>query len=89
MDMNVIFVGKKRGVDTLLFGVTADDAALATSLINAPGVGKQFLVFATFPDGKPANVVFGDAPVVSSAPAVNQASINALLDNPPWEALIY
>lgn len=89
MEMNIIFVGKKRGVDTLLFGVTGDDTAVAASLINMPGVGKQFLVFASYPDGKPVSVVFGDAPVVSNDPAVNQASIDALLANPPWDALVY
>jgi len=87
--MNVIYIGKKRGVDTVIFSVTTDDATLAPSLVNMPGVGKGFLVFATFPDGKPASVSFDNAPLVSSDPAVNQTAIDAMLAAPPWDALIY
>lgn len=89
MEMNVIYIGKKRGVDTLMFAVTADDAALATSLINMPGVGKRFLVFSTLPDGRPASVNFDDAPAVSSVPADNQTAIDAQLSAPLWDALNY
>lgn len=87
--MNIVFIGKKRGVDTLMFGVSAVDSLVAETLRSAPGIGKPFLVFGSFPDGRPASVNFDDAPVVSSDIAANQAAIDDMLANPRWDALIY
>lgn len=89
MEMKLICTVKKRGVDTFGVMVTADNTDHATFIKNIPGVGKPFWLFATLPDGNPSAADFTDAPLVDIDPAVNQATIDAMLANPPWDALVY
>lgn len=87
--MKLICTVKKRGVDTFGVITTADNTDHATFVKNAVGVGKPYLLFATLPDGNPSGADFSDAPICNNDPAVNQAAIDAMLADPPWDALIY
>lgn len=87
--MNLLCIVKKRGVDSFQVFVTAANTDHATHVKSIPGVGKPFLLFATLPDGNPASANFTGAPIVSSDASVNQAAIDAMLNDPPWDALVY
>lgn len=87
--MKLICTVKKRGVDTFAVMVTADNTDHATFVKVIPGVGKPFLLFATLPDGNPSAANFANAPLVSNDTAANQAAIDAMLTDPPWDDLIY
>lgn len=87
--MKLICMVKKRGVDTFATVVTAENTNHALFVKNAVGVGKPYFLFATLPDGNPDSANFADAPIVDIDTAVNQANIDAMLANPPWDALIY
>ena len=89
MEMRLLCMAKKRGVEIFTAQVTADNTDHATFVKNMPGVGKPFFLFATLPDGNPASANFADAPIVSNDTAVNQAAIDEMLNNPPWDALVY
>ena len=89
MEMKLLCIVKKRGVDTFATFVTAENTDHATHVKAIPGVGKPFLLFATLPDGNPASADFSNAPVVSSDVSVNQTAIDAMLADPPWDALNY
>ena len=87
--MNLLCIAKKRGVDTFMVQLTAQNANHAEFVKNMPGVGKPFLLFASLPDGPPTSANFTNAPVVSSDTSANQAAIDAMLADPPWDALTY
>lgn len=87
--MRLLCIAKKRGVDTFTNQLTAENTVHETFVKNMPGVGKPFLLFATLPDGPPAGANFENAPIVSSDTETNKANIDAMLENPPWDALIY
>lgn len=89
MEMNLICTIKKRGVDTVAFLLTAPNTDHASHVKNVPGVGKPYFVFASLPNGNPTSVDFADAPIVNIDESVNQANIDAMLANPPWDALVY
>lgn len=89
MEMNLLCIVKKRGVDTFAVNMTAANTDHAAFVRNIPGVGKPFLLFATLPDGNPGSADFTNAPIVNADPAVNQAAIDDMLANPPWDALNY
>lgn len=76
---------------TLRNATTASNMNLvATSLRVMPGVGKPFLIFAALP-GLVAQVDFDMYPdyKVSNDVAQNIALIQAMLDNPPTDALTF
>lgn len=89
MEMNLICKVKKRGVDTFGVVVTAPNTDHATFVKNIPGVGKPFLLFASLPDGNPTGALLDQAPIVNVDAAVNQAAIDDMLNNPPWDLLVY
>lgn len=89
MDMYLICIGKKRGVDTLTFPLLAEGLNVAAHVKIQPGVGKPFFVVTSFPDGQPSGVDFASAPIVSIDETANQAAIDALLAAPPWDAFSY
>lgn len=89
MEMKLICTVRKRGVDTFGVITTADNTDHATFIKNAVGVGKPYLLFETLPDGNPTGADFTDAPICNIDVSVNQAAIDGMLANPPWDALIY
>lgn len=83
-------------VGTLRNAVTVNDIpTVAKALRNMPGVGKPFLIFAA--DAYSGKVIMADfdlhpdwagqGNVVSADPAKNAQIIQAMLDNPPLDAL--
>ena len=89
MDMYLICIGKRRGVDILTFPLLAEGVNVAEHVKIQPGVGKPWYIVTGFPDGQPSGVNFADAPIVSSDASVNQANMEALLASPPWDAFSY
>lgn len=89
MEMNLLCVVKKRGVDTFVTLLTAQNTDHASHIKNVPGVGKPYMIFASLPDGNPTSADFSNAPIVSNDVAANQAAIDAMLADPPWDALNY
>lgn len=89
--MYLIFVTKKRGVDTVATVLLTEQGAanVATAVKTNPGVGKPYLVFDNLPDGNPTGVDFTGAPIANVDVAVNQTAIDDMLANPPWDALTY
>lgn len=64
--------------------------SVASVVRNLPGVGKPFLIFASLP-GNPVMVDFSMYPqyIVSSDISANIDMINAMLDNPPIDAVTF
>lgn len=90
MDMYLVCKVKKRGVDTLAFPLLTEGLNVAEHVKNQPGVGKPFFVLSGFgSDGQPSGVDFTNAPTVSLDTAANQAAIDDMLANPPWDAFSY
>lgn len=87
--MYLIFITKKRGVDTIATVLLAEGVNVALAVKTNPGVGKGYLVFDNLPNGNPIGVDFTDAPIANIDVAVNQTAIDDMLANPPWDALTY
>lgn len=87
--MYLIFVTKKRGVDTIATVLLATGVNVALAVKTNPGVGKPFLIFDSLPDGQPTGVDFTDAPIANVDVTINQTAIDNMLANPPWDALTY
>lgn len=89
MEMRLICIVKKRGVDTFAVITTAENTNHASFIKNAVGVGKPYFLFASLPNGYPSSADFSLAPICNNDVAVNQAAIDEMLENPPWDALIF
>lgn len=89
MDMYLICIVKKRGVDIIGTILLAENVDLANAIKTNPGVGKPYFVFNSLPDGNPIGVDFADAPIVNLDASVNQTNIDNMLADPPWDALAY
>jgi len=96
--MRLLFWRKVNGQDQIQDAPTSPSvSALAAAIKTLPSVGKPFLVFNTLPF-KPSTVDFdlhpdwppgsGNGNVVSADTATNIAMINAMLAEPPLDALI-